>query len=109
MNKTIAMNQFEPEVMEEHAGQAVELLKSMANQSRLMILCQLSQGELSVSDINKTIPISQSALSQHLAALRKSDLVATRKVAQTIYYRLNGDATIKIIEVLQSIYCPTVV
>lgn len=100
------MLDLEPEVMEAHAGQAVNLLKSMANQSRLMILCQLSQGELSVSEINKSIPISQSALSQHLAALRNAELVATRKVAQTIYYRLNGDATIKIISVLQSIYCP---
>lgn len=95
-----------PEVMEEHATQAVDLLKSMANQSRLMILCLLANGELTVSEINKSVTISQSALSQHLAALRKADLVATRKVAQTIYYRLNGDATVRIIGVLQSIYCP---
>ena len=100
------MADLAPEVMQEHATQAVELLKSMANESRLMILCLLAGGELTVSEINKSVPISQSALSQHLAALRKGDLVATRKVAQTIYSRLNGDATVRIIDVLQSIYCP---
>jgi DNA-binding transcriptional ArsR family regulator len=100
------MADLAPEVMQEHATHAVDLLKSMANESRLMILCLLANGEMTVSDINKSVPISQSALSQHLAALRKADLVATRKVAQTIFYRLNGDATVKVISVLQSIYCP---
>lgn len=100
------MANLAPEVMQEHATHAVDLLKSMANESRLMILCLLANGEMTVSDINKSVPISQSALSQHLAALRKADLVATRKVAQTIFYRLNGDATVKVISVLQSIYCP---
>ncbi len=101
------MADIAPEIMQEHATQAVDLLKSMANQSRLMILCLLVNGEMTVSEINQAVPISQSALSQHLAALRKADLVATRKVAQTIYYRLNGDSTVRIISVLQSIYCPT--
>lgn len=92
--------------MEQHSAQAAGLLKSMANTSRLMILCSLAEGELSVSELNLRIDLSQSALSQHLAYLRKAGLVATRKHAQTVYYSLSGDEAIRIIEVLKAIYCP---
>lgn len=100
------MSDIAPELMRQHAESAVGLLKSMANECRLMILCMLADGEMSVTEINHRISISQSALSQHLAALRKAGLVATRKQAQTIFYRLHGDATVQIIQVLQTIYCP---
>ena len=92
--------------MQKHAKEAAALLKMLSNENRLMILCTLMQGEMSVTDLNDIVPLSQSALSQHLAALRESNLVATRRESQTIYYRLAGDEATQVIEVLHSIYCP---
>ena len=92
--------------MQQHAQAAAALLKALANENRLMILCTLMGGELSVGELNEKVPLSQSALSQHLASLREAGLVSTRKEAQTVYYTLQGDEAQKIIAVLQSIYCP---
>ena len=92
--------------MQEHAADAAQLLKKMANENRLLILCTLIDGEMSVGQLNELMPLSQSALSQHLAALRDAQLVKTRRESQTIFYQLNGDEAIRVIEVLQSIYCP---
>lgn len=89
-----------------HAQQAASLLKALANENRLMILCTLLEGEMSVGELNARIPLSQSALSQHLASLREAGLLVTRKEAQTVFYRVQGDEVRKIITVLQSIYCP---
>lgn len=94
------------EDMLKHAKEAANLLKKLANENRLLILCTLVGGELSVGELNKLIPLSQSALSQHLTALRNANLVQTRRESQSKYYRLQGDEAIKIISVLQSIYCP---
>lgn len=91
--------------MQKHAAEAAGLLKALSNESRLMIMCTLMDGELTVGQLNELMPLSQSALSQHLAALRQAQLVQTRRQAQTIYYRLSGDDSIKIIEVLHSIFC----
>jgi DNA-binding transcriptional ArsR family regulator len=91
-----------------HAGKAANLLKALANENRLMIMCTLLGGELSVGDLNTKVPLSQSALSQHLASLRDANLVSTRKAAQTVYYQVCGDEASKIIAVLQSIYCPEI-
>lgn len=92
--------------MQEHASAAAVLLKKMANENRLLILCTLIDGEMSVGKLNEVIPLSQSALSQHLAALREAKLVRTRRESQTIYYALNGDEAVRVLQVLQSIYCP---
>lgn len=94
--------------MQAHAQQAAALLKALANENRLMILCTLIGGELCVSELNAKVPLSQSALSQHLAGLREAGLVSTRKEAQTVYYRLNSKEATQIIAVLQSIYCPAI-
>lgn len=91
--------------MQEHASAAATLLKKMANEHRLLILCTLNAGEMSVGKLNEIIPLSQSALSQHLAALREANLVSTRRESQTIYYALQGDEAIRVLQVLQSIYC----
>lgn len=91
--------------IQSHAKAAADLLKQMSNEHRLMLLCALGNQELSVGELNNLVPLSQSALSQHLATLRNADLVTTRKVSQTVYYRLNGDAALRIIAVLQSLYC----
>lgn len=86
--------------------QASKLLKLLANEKRLLILCKLSEvEESSVSDLSQHIGLSQSALSQHLAKMREQDLVTTRREAQTIFYRIDNPAIIKIMETLHDIYC----
>ncbi len=69
-------------------GEAARLLKALANEKRLLLLCKLVEGERSVSELNASVDRSQSALSQHLAVLRSDKLVSTRREAQTIYYSL---------------------
>lgn len=93
------------QVMQENATQAAELLKNLANESRLQILCVLAADELSVGELNARIPLSQSALSQHLKRLRQDGLVTTRRESQTIYYSLARSDALQIIEVLHKIYC----
>lgn len=92
--------------LQAHSRDAADLLKQLSNEHRLMILCILGEDEMSVGELNARIPLSQSALSQHLASLRRAGLVSTRKESQTVYYRLEGDKALRVIEVLQSIYCP---
>ncbi len=92
--------------MEKHAAAAAGLLKMLSNEHRLMICCALGEQELSVGEINERVPLSQSALSQHLAKLRDANLVVTRKDGLTVYYQLHGSEAIKIIQILKSIYCP---
>lgn len=91
--------------MQKNATDAVSLLKGLANESRLMIMCVLSEGEVSVGQLNQRIKLSQSALSQHLAVLREQGLVKTRRESQTIYYRLEESAAVNIIELLHEVYC----
>ena len=77
----------------------------MSNEHRLMILCQLARGEKKVGELEELIGLSQSALSQHLARLRRDDLVKTRREAQTIYYSLSGPEAQSVIETLYGLYC----
>jgi DNA-binding transcriptional ArsR family regulator len=93
------------DAMQSNATDAVNLLKGLANESRLMIMCVLSEGEVSVGELNQRIRLSQSALSQHLAVLREQGLVQTRRQSQTIYYRLADTAAMNIIELLHDVYC----
>lgn len=96
---------LDPDAMREHADEATRLLKALSNSSRLMVLCSLSQGELTVGQINERVPLSQSALSQHLAVLRRDGLVHTRRSAQTIYYSLAAGPAGRIIQTLHDIFC----
>jgi len=91
--------------LETKAAKASALLKAMSNERRLMILCQLSQGERSVGELERAVGLSQSALSQHLARLRQDGLVATRRSAQTIYYSLHGREARAIMQTLYELYC----
>lgn len=91
--------------MQSAAREASALLKALANDRRLMILCRLMEGERSVGDLAGLVGLAQSPLSQHLARLREEGLVATRRDAQTIYYSLNGEAARRIIGVLYDLYC----
>ena len=95
----------EMQEFEKNAERASLVLKTMSNKERLMILCMLLERELCVSELNNCVPLSQSALSQHLAVLRKNNLVATRRESQTIYYSVKGEAPTKIIAVLKELYC----
>ena len=91
--------------MQQNAADAVNLLKGLANESRLMIMCVLAEGEVSVGQLNTRIKLSQSALSQHLAVLREQGLVKTRRESQTIYYRLAETPAMNVIELLHDVYC----
>ena len=94
-----------PELMAEKAAVVESVLKMMANRNRLMILCSLLDEERSVTQLNDIVPLSQSALSQHLSALRQAELVATRRDAQTIYYRVASDSVRAILATLYEQYC----
>jgi ArsR family transcriptional regulator, virulence genes transcriptional regulator len=91
--------------LDAEAEQATNLLKAMANPQRLRVLCLLLEGERSVGEINTQIPLSQSALSQHLAVLRESQLVSTRREAQTVYYTVPDGPVHDIIQILHDSYC----
>lgn len=91
--------------MQLHAADAAGLMKALGNESRLMVLCLLAEGERSVSELNTMVPLSQSALSQQLARLRQQGLVDTRRESQTIYYSLNAGPTDRVINLLHDIYC----
>ncbi|TWT19351.1 winged helix-turn-helix transcriptional regulator [Luteimonas marina] len=96
---------FDLEAMQEHAGDAAQLLKALANERRLQVLCLLAGGERSVGEINELLELSQSALSQHLAVLRDEGLVDTRREAQTIYYSLAPGPAGAVMETLHDIFC----
>jgi DNA-binding transcriptional ArsR family regulator len=91
--------------LEKNADRACDLLSAMANTSRLMILCQLADSEKSVSDLQPLIGLSQSALSQHLAVLRRKHLVRTRRAGQSIYYSLASGEAASIMETLHAQFC----
>ena len=89
------------------AAEAVAVLKSIAHEGRLLVLCYLSDaGELSVGELVGRIGLSQSALSQHLAKLRTEGLVATRKSSQTVYYRIAEPRVLTLLATLHDLYCP---
>lgn len=93
------------EQMHAHAAEAADLMKALGNESRLMILCMLADSERSVGDLNGLIPLSQSALSQQLARLRRQGLVKTRRESQTIFYSLADGPASRITHLLHDIYC----
>jgi len=97
-------------ILQKNANQASTLLKAMSNPHRLMVLCLIAEQERSVGELESIIGLSQSALSQHLARLRRDNLVKTRREAQTIYYSLKGTDAITVIKTLQDLYgyseCP---
>ncbi|MGE0565223.1 MAG: ArsR/SmtB family transcription factor [Pseudolabrys sp.] len=89
------------------AGEAAQMLKLLANENRLLILCQLATvREMSVGEIGEAVELSQSALSQHLAKMREDGLVTTRRDGQTIYYRIADPNAGKLLSTLKAIYCP---
>jgi ArsR family transcriptional regulator, virulence genes transcriptional regulator len=97
---------FDIAIFEASATQAASLLRALASERRLMILCQLVDGERSVGEIQPLVGLSQSALSQHLKVLREEGVVATRREAQTVWYRIADPAAVKVVSTLAEIFCP---
>jgi DNA-binding transcriptional ArsR family regulator len=91
--------------MQAHVGDAALLLKALGNEQRLHILCNLLERPLPVGELNERLDLSQSALSQHLALLRDTGLVETRREAQSIFYSLAPGPVTRIMALLQDIYC----
>jgi DNA-binding transcriptional ArsR family regulator len=94
--------------LHESAVRVTDLLKAMANPSRLMILCQLAEGEKSVGEMERVVGLSQSALSQHLATLRRRRIVATRRDRQSIFYSLASKEVEEIMASLYRVFCARV-
>jgi DNA-binding transcriptional ArsR family regulator len=92
--------------MSQAADTACELLQSLGNRSRLMIMCQLIEGEKSVGQLAGFLDVRESTVSQHLALLRKDRLVATRREGQTIFYSIASEPARRLLELLYEIYCP---
>ncbi|WP_192984093.1 MULTISPECIES: ArsR/SmtB family transcription factor [unclassified Pseudomonas] len=88
-----------------NADAAGQLLKALANPDRLLLLCQLSQGELNVSELETLLGIQQPTLSQQLAVLRREGLVATRRDGKQIFYRISSPAALAVIETLYHLFC----
>ena len=91
--------------LQENAARASALLKTMANEWRLLILCHLAEGEKSVGQLEQLIDLNQSALSQHLAVLRRERLVSTRRSAQSIFYSLASTEAASVMGTLYDLYC----
>lgn len=93
--------------LQENAAEAARLLRLLANERRLLLLCHLvGAGEMTVSALASALDLSQPALSQHLAMLREDGLVATRKASQAVFYRLADPKAARLLEVLRDLYCP---
>jgi DNA-binding transcriptional ArsR family regulator len=97
--------QMDIEVMRSRAGQASKLLAAMANDKRLMILCQLVNGERSVGELAESLETRQSTVSQHLALLKKDGFVTARREGQSQFYSLDGEEAKKVLGALYELYC----
>lgn len=96
----------DPERLRGAAAQAVALLKALGHEARLLLLCQLSQGERSVGELEALLDIHQPTLSQQLAVLRAEGLVDTRREGKSIYYSVADPAALEVLAVLYRLYCP---
>jgi ArsR family transcriptional regulator len=95
------------EQLRQAAGQACGLLKVLANPDRLLLLCQMTQGEYCVSELEEMTGIRQPTLSQQLTVLRDEDMVATRREGKQIYYRIASQEALAVMTVLHALYCAT--
>lgn len=105
MSRAEAIAEMNMGELQSRALRAAGLLKAMSNPVRLMVLCQLAEGEKSVGELEQVVEISQSALSQHLALLRQRGLVAARRSGQSILYSLDGPEAPALLAALYEVYC----
>jgi len=111
MSATARRQRAEPSddlaMLQAKAAEAARLMRMLANENRLLLLCHLAAAEeMGVGALAEALGLSQSALSQHLALLREDGLVATRREAQAIYYRIADPKVARLLGVLRDIYCP---
>jgi len=97
---------MQPEILRTAAAQAVGALKVLANEDRLLLLCQLSQGEMCVSELEHRLDIVQPTLSQQLAVLRNEGVVRTRREGKNVYYSFADPMLLPVISLLYGLYCP---
>ncbi len=103
---SVALADMDFAEFEARAADATGLLKALANERRLMILCKLIEaGEMNVSRLSDAVGLSQSALSQHLAKMRDENLVTFRREAQTLFYRVSDPNVARLLSTLKSIFC----
>jgi ArsR family transcriptional regulator len=100
-----AIEQIDLNAMQHAAGQACGLLKVLANPDRLMLLCQLTQGEHCVSELEGVLGIQQPTLSQQLGVLREEQLVSTRREGKQIFYSIASAEAMALLQVLYALYC----
>ena len=96
---------LELEGMAEKAAIVADLLKGIANEKRLLVLCRLAEGEATVTELAQTADLSQSATSQHLARMRAEGLIAFRRESQTIWYRIGDPRLTTLLDTLRRLYC----
>jgi DNA-binding transcriptional ArsR family regulator len=97
---------IDPTRLRRAASQAVAALKLLANEDRLLLLCQLAHGEMCVSELEEELGIRQPTLSQQLGVLRNDEVVSTRREGKNIYYSVADPALLEILAVLYRLYCP---
>ncbi|MFG6458659.1 metalloregulator ArsR/SmtB family transcription factor [Roseateles sp. BYS96W] len=97
---------IDPELLRQAASQAVGALKLLANEDRLLLLCQLSQGEMAVGDLEAALGIRQPTLSQQLGVLRAEGVVDTRRDGKRIFYSVADARLLQVLAVLYRLYCP---
>lgn len=95
-----------PELLRAAAGEAVAALKVLGNPERLLLLCQMSQGELSVSELEAALDIRQPTLSQQLGVLRREGMVQTRRDGKKIFYSVADARLLALLQTLYTLYCP---
>ncbi|HDG1717741.1 ArsR/SmtB family transcription factor [Vibrio cholerae] len=96
---------IEMDEMKKNAEEVAELLRVMAHPERLMVLCQLTQSEMGVGQLQQGSTLSQSAFSQHLTVLRKHGIIQARKESQLVFYRLADSRITALIQSLQNVFC----
>lgn len=94
-------------LMQQAAGRASQLLKALSHPDRLLLLCQLSQGEYCVNELEQLVGLGQPSLSQQLGVLRQEGLVSTRRAGKHMYYRINSDDALAVLQLLYTRFCPT--
>jgi DNA-binding transcriptional ArsR family regulator len=106
MNTVRQPDVIDPRVLRRAAAEAVGALKVLANEDRLLLLCQLSQGEMCVSELEEALGIHQPTLSQQLGVLRNEGVVDTRREGKRIYYSVADPRVLQVLETLYRVYCP---
>jgi ArsR family transcriptional regulator len=97
---------LDPDLLRAAAGEAVVALKVLGNPERLLLLCQMSQGEISVGELEERLDIHQPTLSQQLGVLRREGMVATRREGKKVFYSVADGRLLEVLHTLYSLYCP---